>query len=113
MMDMNQDQVASAGRPRDKGILSLISRLRHWDPFEGIPTKEEYLAAQAYKNLLEITKSIPDVEKPRLRGDVAKDLIAEISTEGNHKQAMEMWKVFHRELHEYVTDKDQPVAREA
>lgn len=114
MMDVKQDRrTSAAGRPRNKGMLSRILSLRHWDPFDGIPTKEEYLAARAYKNLLEITKSVPNEQKARLRGDMAKDLIMEISREGNHKQAMEMWKVFHRELHEYVKETDQPAEREA
>ena len=106
-------RTAATERLGDKGVLSTIKGWVHWDPFDGIPTKEEYLAAQAYKNLLKITKSTPDKEKLKMRGDVAKDLIVKISRDGNHEQAMEMWRVFHRELHEYVTDKDQPVARES
>ena len=113
MMGLKQDRrVVAIVQPHNKGILSRIWSLRRWDPFDGIPTMEEYLAIQAYKNLLKITKSTPDNQKMRLRGDVAKYLIAKTNREGDYKQAMEMWKVFHRELHEYVTNKDQPVARE-
>ena len=80
MMDVKQDRrTSAAGRSRNKGILSRILSLRHWDPFDGTPTKEEYLVARAYRNLLEITKSVPNDQKARLHGDVAKDLIMEIN----------------------------------
>ena len=75
-----------------------ILNLLHWDPFEGIPTKEEYLARRAYMNLIRITDSIPNDKKLNLRREIAKDLIDETDREGNRKQAMEMRKVFQREL---------------
>ena len=76
--------------------------------FDGIPTKEEYLAERAYRNLLKITRDAPYEQRAKLRGHVAKGLIEDVHAEGNYKQAKEMWRVFHRELPKYVTEECRP-----
>lgn len=98
---------------RAGGVLSRISSLLRWDPFKDIPTVEEYLAARAYGNLLEATRSVPLGKRAEVRGRVARRLIKNVcENEGDHKQAVEMWKVFHRRLPKYVTDEDYPSGSE-
>ena len=78
--------------------------------FGDMPTKEEYLAKRAYRNLLKITKSAPSERRAELRGDVAIGLIKDVYAEGNRKQADEMWRVLHKEMPEYVTEERRPAA---
>ena len=98
---------------RSGGVLSRISSLLRWDPFKDIPTEEEYLATRAYRNLLEATRSVPPGKRAEVRGRVARNLIKSVcENEGDHKQAVEMWKVFHRRFPKYVTDGDYPSGSE-
>lgn len=82
--------------------------LKLWDPFADVPTEEQYLARKAYQRLLEVTNDVPPGKRARLRGDVAKNLIKDRYSEGDYKQAMEMWKVFNKRLPKYVTEGDRP-----
>lgn len=102
-------QAAITERRRAGVLLSRISSLLRWDPFDDIPTEEEYLAARAYNNLLEATRPVPLAKRAEVRGRVARNLIKSVcENKGGHKQAVEMWKVFHRRLPRYVTDDDRP-----
>ena len=83
--------------------------LKLWDPFADVPTEEEYLARKAYQRLLEVTGDAPYEKRARLRGDVAKRLIKARHDEGDYKQAMEMWKLFNKQMPKYVTEGDRPV----
>ena len=82
----------------------------NYDPFEGIPTKEQYLARRAYGHILRATESIPLDDKKRVQGVVARSLIKKVcEEEGNHKQAIEMWIVFHRKMPDVITNEDYPL----
>ena len=99
---------------RVQDIFSRFRGLRHWDLFEGIPTEEEYLAIRAYRSLLEATESLPNNEKTKVRRRVAKNLIRNVNEkEGNHKQAVEMWKVFNRNIPKGITESDYPKSSES
>lgn len=115
MSGLKQDvRTAVPERHRASGLLSRMSSLLRWDPFDDIPTEEEYLAVRAYRNLLEATRSVPPDKRAEVRGRVARNLIKSVcENKGGHKQAVEMWKVFHRRLPRYVTDGDYPSRPEA
>lgn len=89
-------------------MLSRMSSLLSWDPFKDIPTEEEYLTARAYRNLLEATRSVPLGKRTEVRGRVARNLIRRVCENEGDKQAVEMWKVFHRRFPKHVTDGDYP-----
>ena len=74
------------------------------------PTLEEYLARKAGRRLVDITVSAPVNQRKIICRTVALNLIKKIyEEEKNYKQALEMWRVFHRIYPEEITRDDRPL----
>ena len=76
-------------------LMQAISSMLKYDPFEGIPTEEEWLAIRAYKNLLVATRTLEEPKRTKTRIRIAKNLI---KNETDHKMAVEFYHMFQRKF---------------
>lgn len=105
-MVMKQEQGNQKTRKRRSN--GFLERILGFDTSEAI-TFEDDVAARAYENLLDLTRSTPPKELEDVRGRAARNLIKRIwKEEENYKQAIAMWKEFNKRLPHQVTDKHYP-----